>query len=233
MGSAFYSLSETQRRLNKSRASVYSYVQKGFLKKYHEDGKQLFSKEEVDDLAQRQGVDAPAMTRAAWLEMQGRLRKLEDEMRLVKHILELRDTQPLRPDKASAQAIYAAMQTYLANASSITEAKSIDNWAMIFETTDERTLDLISEYVDDKAVWMVVYRTCMNLSEYCQAQNAASPSILWQTLAQRLEQCRQRLRLVAIAWLKLGRGSLPTELLTLFDSKKESLIRQIAKPIIS
>lgn len=231
MGISFYTLQETQQRLHKARSSIFNYANKGFIKKYLVNDRVMFSKEEVDDLAQRMGSDAPAMTRAAWLEMQGRLRKLEEEMVTVKHILELRSEPPLRPGSEAGKAIYSAMQTYLASPSSISQQGSIENWANIFETTDEKTLDLLSEFVGDKAIWVTMFRTCTSLMEFSQSQNEASPSLSWQSLAQRLDHARQKLRSVSLSWLESGRGSIPADLLSFFDTKKEVLVHRLCAKV--
>lgn len=231
MGSANYSFDEASSRLGRSKRSVHEYVKKGFIKKRIENGKSALSKEDVDQLAVELGVDLPSMNRHTFLQMQSRLKKLEDEMGAVKHILELRDTPPLRPDPSTGLTLITAVQAYLhvQDKDLVWTPPFIEQWASILERLDEESLNLFAKVSNDTQVWSYFFKFCTALMDFCWVQDRKAPSIEWQLRAGRLDGARKRLREVVVTWVEMGKGTLPQQLAESLSSNREALISRVAK----
>lgn len=231
MGSGFYTLEEAMQRLTRGKRSVFDYAKKGFIKRKMEAGRPVFDRESVDLLAVDLGTDSPALTRRAFLQMETRLKKIEDEMRMVKHVLEIRDVQPLRPNQTTCEGIILACRTYL-----VTQNKEehwtpdlAAQWAGIFESMDEGTFDAFAKSSNDPQAWVPFFRFCAELADFCWDQDRKTPSLAWQALGTRLETARKHLRSVAVTWLEMGKGLIPANLLLALEAPKASLMARVAK----
>ena len=94
MGSGFYSFEEAAARLGKSKRSLHVYVEQGRLKKLVEGGKKVLDRESVDLMAVDLQEGLQPMNRKTLFKLQSTVTKLAEEMRAVKHALELRDAPP-------------------------------------------------------------------------------------------------------------------------------------------
>jgi len=231
MGSGFYTLEEAMQRLGRSRRSIFDYAKKGFIKRKSETGQPYFDRESVDLLAIDLGTDSPALTRRAFLQLETRTKKLEDEMRMVKHVLEIRDVQPLRPNQATCEGIILACKTYLGspNREEHWTPALVEQWAGIFESMDEVTFDSLTKTSNDPQAWIPFFRFCSELADFSWAQDKKTPSLVWQALGTRQETARKHLRSVAVTWLEMGKGLVPANLLLALEAPKASLMARVAK----
>lgn len=231
MGSAFYSFDEAASRLGRAKRSVHDYVKKGFIKKRIEHGVPVLDKSDVDQLAVELGVDLPAMNRHSFFQMQSRLQKMEEQMKAVMHALELRDAPPLRPDAAMAQGLLSAVSTYIHIEGKETHWNDafMEQWTDILERVDEETLNTLAQASGDSQAWTHFFRFCTALLDFCVAQDAKTPSVIWQLRAGRLETARKRLRQVVVTWVEMGKGIFPEAILDTLGTPREALLRQVAK----
>lgn len=231
MGSGFYTLEEAMQRLGRGRRSVFDYAKKGFIKRQVRAGRHVFDRESVDLLAVDLGADSPALTRRAFLQLETRTKKLEDEMRMVKHILEIRDVQPLRPNQTTCEGIILACKTYLASTTREehwTQAL-MEQWLGIFESMDEVTLDSLSKASNDPQAWVPFFKFCSEMADFAWAQDQKTPSLVWQALGTKLETARKHLRSVVVTWLEMGKGLIPSDLMLALEAPKASLMARVAK----
>lgn len=231
MGSGFYSFEEAARRLGRSKRSVHNYVRDGFIKRRVENGVAVLDRADVDSLAVDQGVDLPAMNRKSFFQMQARLKKLEEEMTAVKHSLEIRDVQALRPDQITSMGMIQAAQTYLVTSErdEVWTTTLITQWSDIFERFDEETISLLTKISMDPQAWVPFFKFCSELADFCWGKDKEKPSLAWQVMATRLDTARQHLRRVIVTWLEMGRGTLPQQFMEALGSNREVLVGRMAK----
>jgi hypothetical protein len=205
-------------------------VKRGFIKKRVEAGRSVLDRGDVDLLAVDLEVDLPSMNRRSFINMASRLQKLEDEMRLVKHLMELRDPQPLRPDTNTCLGLYSAAQAYLGIEKAGNWTQDLTNkWVEIFERMDEETLSALSKATNNPKAWAPFFDFCSQLVDHCWAEDKKSPSLAWQSLGERLSAARKQLRAVVVTWLELGRGTVSPQFLEGLETNKEALFRRLAK----
>lgn len=231
MGSGFYSIKEAALRLNKSERSVYGYIKNGFIKKTTVDGQARLDREDVDLLAVDLGSDAPALNRKTFFQMQSQLKKLQDQMGAVMHILEMRSVPPLRPDAPTSTGILHGVQHYMSlqnREEHWTQAK-IGEWASILERIDEQTLSAFVEVSNNPQAWVPVFKYCAEMADFCWEQDRKTPSLSWQALAGRMETVRKGLRASVVVWAEMNTGTLPSSLIEVLGSQKEALVARLVK----
>ena len=230
MNPSSYTFAEAATRLCKSERTIHEYAKKGFLKKKIENGRVVLNREEVELLAVDVGVKQQPVNRKTVFKLQARLTKVEEEMRAVKHALELRDAPPLRPDANTCSGLLLACTTYLNTTDRFKfwTTSLIDQWTDLFERMDEETLDSFISASSNPQAWVPLFRFCTNLMGFCWENDRQIPSLLWQARAGRLETARQRLRGVIILLVEMGGGTAPLRLLDTLGSPRENLINRIA-----
>jgi DNA-binding transcriptional MerR regulator len=227
MGRTFVTFEEAATRLGCSKRSIHSYVKKGLIRKKSENGAVVLYWEDVEQLAVDKGVDAPAMNRKNFITMMSRLQKLEQDMTVVRRMMEIRD-DPLRPVVGMAAGLYQAASSSLA--SKTWQPEEVNLWASQFERFDEVTLDAIRDATQDPNCWQVFYKLCLAQMDFAWAQYSASPDLNWRTLHLRLDEGRKKLRAVALIWIELGRGQLTPSILKEVNSPKEDLLQRLESP---
>lgn len=228
MGRAFYRFSEAAARLGCSKRSIHNYTKKGFLRKFVvDDGSVVIDRGDVDQLAADRGTDFPAMNRTTFLELQRRLKKLEDEMVTVKHILQIRDDQ-LRISPHIAEGFFkAALDSF--QSTGRWEQKEVEMWAEHFERMDEVTMETIAKATLRQDCWVPFFRLCIALQEYAASKYVEKPDIVWQALHKKLDEGRKKLRAVAILWMEMGKGTLPETFIRALEDPKEALFQSLAR----
>lgn len=230
MGSGFYSVDEAAQALKCSSRSIRNYIKRGHLKKKVDGKRVLISKEDVELLRVEQEEDLPHLNRRTFLEMQTSLRKLEFEMRAVKHALDLREVTPLRPDTKACTDMIQAVKMYLGvDREAVWTLKFIRSWAEILERLDEESFTRILDVADDKKAWIPFFEFCHQMAEFCRQQNRKTPSLAWQANEAALETVQEHLRRVIVVLVELGRGTMPPEALEGLGSKRDVLVGRLAK----
>ena len=218
--SEYYTFEQAANRLNRSKRSIHVYVKDGFIGKRRVDGQVVLLKEDVEQLAIEIGADMPAMNRKTFFQLQARIKKLEDEMHAVKHILEIRD-QPLRPTIQEAQGLHAAASESMTRRGNW-NPDEIRLWADQFEKMDEVSFDSFSSALADPKPWMIFYQLCMWMME--TVSRSKTPEML--ALHKRLDEGRKKMRGTVLMWIEMGRGSVPENVFRLLDFDKETVIRR-------
>lgn len=223
MGSAFLSFDEAANRLGRSKRSVHNYVKRGFIKRTFQDGVVVLRREDVEQLAIELGADLPAMNRQTFFKMQARLERVENEMRAVKHILEIRD-EPLRPSADEVRGVYGAARAALGVGKWSTE--EVGSWANLFDRMDEGFLEILIKATQEQKAWVPIFELCLSMQK--EAAKHFQSSLEWQARYKHLDEGRKKLRATIIVWTEMGRGTSPESLLTVLDDPKEGLIRKLS-----
>jgi hypothetical protein len=224
VGSDFYTVDQAANRLGKSRRSVFNYMDKGFLSKKTEGGVKGVSKLDVEQLAVDLGSDAPAMNRANWFKMNARVNRMENELLVVKRILEIRD-EPLRPNEDMAKGLYKAATESLA--CGVWEPEEMELWAKQFEALDEVALKAISVAVQDHKAWQPFFRLCIDMMRLAWERHTAKPSLESQALHMKLDEGRKKMRGTILMWVMAGEGLLPEAFLATLESPQETVARRL------
>ena len=226
MGSGFMTFEEAANRLGRSKRSIHNYVKQGLLQRVMNSGNVVLRKEDVEQLAVDIGSDSPALNRKTFYLLQARLKKLEEEMVAVKHILEIRDS-PLRPSESEARGLYAAATESLSRRNWV--AEEVDLWAAQFERLDEPALDSISQAIQDNKAWTPFFTLCLELIKYAHSRFSTEKvdPLLWLARHKRLEEGRKKLRGSILIWIEAGRGSVSEPFLTSLEGGKEAVLRRL------
>jgi hypothetical protein len=209
-------------RLQRSKRTVHTYVNQGFIRRITENGKVVLLLEDVEQLAVELGTDTPALNRKTFFQLSSRVKKLEDEMNAVKHILEIRDA-PLRPSELEAKGLYAAAAESLGRRKwSIDEMRL---WAEQFERMDEVTLDTFREALGEPKPWQLFYELCLEMMKTLSSET----SLECMALHRKLDEGRKKMRATIVMWIEMGRGSIPDNVFRLIDSGKESVLRKVSQ----
>jgi hypothetical protein len=231
MGSGFCSVDEAARTLKCSSRSIRNFISRGLLTKKVEGKKVFVSEEDVELLRVERAENLPTLNRRTFLDTQTRLQKLEDEMRAVKHALELREVIPMRPDINACIGMLQAVDMYLRteDRDKVWTADFIQSWTGILETMDEEAFSRILSVAQDKKAWVPFFELCLQMAEFCRQKDRQRPSLAWQAQAAALETVRERLRRVVVVLVELGRGSMPPEALEGLGDRKGVILSRLAK----
>lgn len=223
MGSSFYTFTEAANRLHRSKRSLHNYIKKGLLRREVFNGDVVLNREDVDEMAADSGVDAPAMTRKSFIELQNRVKKLEDKMTTVQHILEIRDDR-IHPTPEQAEAFYRAAEDSLTRRGSWV-AKEVEVWASQIERMDETFIEEVCKVTHNGNAWAPFFSLCSEMQAFAFEQHAKKPDVLWQALHKKLNTARSTFRACVVLWIELGRGSQKGGFLGLLDDPKSALLK--------
>ena len=219
MGSGNYTFEEAANRLGRSKRQVHNYVKSGFIRKVLESGQAVLVREDVELVAIDLGSDMPAMNRKTFLHLTSRVKRLEEEMITVKHILEIRDA-PMRPSADEARGVHAAACESLARG--VWAVDEIHLWAHQFDRMDEVALDMIRDAINEPKPWLVFYELCIALMKTVPPASGLESA----ALHRKLDEGRKKMRSTVVMWVEMGRGSVTDNVFRLVDSGKESVLRR-------
>jgi hypothetical protein len=222
MGSGNYTIAEAANRLRRSKRQVHNYMNDGFLTRIVENGAVFLLREDVELLAVDLGTDMPALNRKTFFQLSAKVKRLEEEMTAVKHILEIRDA-PLRPSPEEARGLHAAACESLSRRN--WEVYEIQLWAQQFEKLDEVALDLVSNVVQQQKPWLPFYELCLELMKSVSPKAGLESA----ALHRRLDEGRKKMRSTILMWIEMGRGTVPDNVFRLVDSGKESVLRKVTQ----
>ncbi len=231
MGRSFYTYDEAARRLQKSKRTVLNYIKKGLLRAVPQDGTRMIDKEDVETLAIDLGADYPVLNRVSVFRMMARLEKLENEMRTVTHILELKD-DPLRPDPVAAKGFHAAAcEALVRTANREWTIEEVRLWAGQLEKMDEETLEAFCVAMGDNKAWSPFFRLCREMETYASRQTVAAADhkvyLEWYQLEKQLANGRRKLRAAIVLFIEMGKGASTERLLDLIDDPGASVIHKL------
>lgn len=221
MGSEFYSFEEAANRLHRSKRSIHTYVKQGFIRREHRDGKIVLRSDDVEQVAVELGADMPAFNRKNFFHLMQRLRKLEEDMTVVRHALEIRDN-PLRPNKHEALGLHQAAAASVKASAWISD--EIEMWADLLARFDEATLDVMAEAVVTPKPWVVFYQLCLSMMVFVSKNKDLSS----QLLHKKLDEGRKKLRGNVLMWIEMGRGTIPESVYRELNNGKEDLLKRLA-----
>lgn len=224
MGSTFLTIDEAARRLNRHRRSVANYLDKGLLKKIVRGRNVLIPAEDVEQLAIELGSDAPAMNRKSFLEMQSRLKKLEEKMAVFEAIWGAQEA-PLRPNPKEAAGMWQAVRDYLSNKTY--QFQELQAWAGLFNRIDETTLSAIADHALDPAPWRPYYDLVTRMLDHLDSKKELKTSLLLQACRAKMDAGKRKVREAALFWIESGRGTVPAALFKTLDTPKEDLLRSL------
>lgn len=208
MGSALCDQEWVANRLGRSVRSIRNYVKRGLLKQQIRDGRPMYDREEIEQLAVELGTDFPALNRRSFIELQRRLTKLEQDMAVVRRSMEISDN-PLRPSVPAAVQLYKHAVASLGAGQWALE--EIEGWVEIFDRLDDAAMDAIGKAVVEDRPWEVFFRLCLKQIHRVSSSPDFRSSLALQELHKKLDQGRKKLRGVILVWLELHRGN-PAEL---------------------
>ena len=225
MGSDFVTYEWAAARLQKSKRTVHNYCNDGFLTRCRENGAAVLRRDEVEALRLELEGNSRTITRKTVIVLEQRVKRLEDEMNAVKHILEIRDS-PLRPsNEEAAMLLHEAFEALVRKEWTFQE---VQLWATQFDRMDEVTFEVVASAAPDTLKpWETFYRLCLALMKSVEGASGIETAALWH----RLDEGRKKLRASVLVWVELNRGKdLQERVFADLDTPKERLVRRVAAP---
>ena len=220
--SPYCSFQEAANRLNRSVRQVRNYITQGFIRQHKDESGPCVHREDVEQMAISIGSNLPPMNRQTFFQMSSRLQKLEEEMSLVRRMLDLRG-EPLRLEPDEAKALY--LQASKALAHGLWSKKEISMWIGLFARFDEMTLEVLEKGVSPQA-WETFYRLCLAFMKFVKRDEFSS-DLEWQLLHRHLDMSRKQLRDTVLMASALQSNSAPKTALFAVDSSIDDLARRL------
>lgn len=217
----FMTFEQAATRLGRSKRSIHTYVKNGFIRREVQGGEVVLLAEDVEQVAVDSGKDMPAFNRKNFFHLMQRLKKLEEDMSVMRHMLDIRDN-PLRFTKVT-EAVglqHAAIAALKANSWTTQE---ISLWADLFARFDEVTLTKLGEALVTTRPWDVFYKLCLNMMSFVSLNKEPS----WQVAHKQLDEGRKRLRSNVLMWIEMGLGTVPDSVFREVNNDKEDLLRRL------
>jgi hypothetical protein len=218
MGRTFVTFEEASKLLKCTKRTVQNYVKRGLLRREYDEGVVLL-REDVERLAQQNGVGLPALNNRTLLELLSRIRALEMQMAVVKKMHGAADVEPLRPEPEYALRLASEMEHY-AKCELFIFAE-VQLWASLFSRMDEMTFELMRQAGVKKDFWKDLFQLCLNLISYAFNK----PEFM--RLAMELEEDRKRLRSTILMWAELGHIQVSNNLQKVLGDAKTDLLGRL------
>jgi hypothetical protein len=222
MGSGFstYTIDEAAALLGRTPKTIRLYIKEGFLRKGLDDSS--VRKEDVQSLVIEQDKALPALNKVNFFALLNRVRKLEEDMAVVRRALEIR-TEPLRVKKEMALDLYNEAKLSLEKRLNEWNPEEVKTWSSLFDRFDASTFDAMP---DKQRPWEIFYKLCLAMMEYVASRPDMSEEPLWANL----DRGRKNLRDEAILWIELGKGTFPKEAYFGLNSEKEAILARLLAP---
>jgi hypothetical protein len=192
MGRAF-TFEEAAQKLGRSKRTVHTYVKQGFIRRFADNyGKALLDADDVDQLVKDFGADLPPINKKTVFQLQSRLNKLENQMRMVIEMLELRSDQ-LRPQPSQASGLYRAASAALGRKGQWS-IEEVHQWATLFERIDEETLKIIAISEKEHDSWKPFLALWREMLDYSTMKCEQTKDVHWQENQKSLVIARKMLR---------------------------------------
>jgi hypothetical protein len=223
MGSAFSTctFNEAAKILSKSKRSIYIYVKNGFIRKTYspELGQTLLIKEDVEQLKKDKGIGLPPINHNTVYELLNRVTKLEEDMAVVRTILDI-TSEPLRLPPTNAIFLYTEASVSFRDRLNKWSLEEIQTWINLLQRMDVKTLEVIGSAASTDTPWQPFYELCVAMVDHCKSSHL--------TEVTKLEGCKSNLNKNIHLWLEMGKGRLPKEALKPLTTQKEALLRRLA-----
>lgn len=225
MASHFYTFEEAAQKLKVAVRSIHNYVRRGYIRKEYQGNKPKLVAEDVDRLALTDSIDLPPVNATNISLLTARIARLEQDVGLMRHILQLKD-KPLRPSQSEVENLIRS-----AHASEQSESwrrEEVSLWAGIFGSIDEVTLESIFTYAKDSHPYQPLMRLAMKLMKFTAHQRDFHLSLEAQLDYKLLDEGRKKMQSAIIAFLYATGRPVPDALL-MEVSNKSSLLARLAK----
>lgn len=226
MGRTFVTFEEAASLLKCSKRTVHTYVKKGLLRKDLDAGEVVLRREDVEQLADENGSQLPAMNNRTLLELLGRLKGLEMKVAVFQKMHGIEDHPPLRPTEDEAQKLVANAQWYLQKKEFT--SPEIQLWVSMFQRMDELTFHLIKKAGAKPDFWKDFFELCLHLMEFVSDPKKCKDSRTWLSHHMELNECRKSLRTLILMWVELGPEKATKSLQRYLGGGKEDLLLRLA-----
>jgi len=221
MGKHGMTIEEAATFLGVTGRTVNNYLSRGLLsyRRVAGDRRRYLDAAELGELksAEGTGLRAP-ITRAEFLEMRSRLRKLESHMETVLRVLDAR-AEPLGLDPARAAELHDACAARLAEGG--WDEGELRSWCEVFLRLTEEDLALMAP---KERPWLPFLRLCTAMTASLVSRKEYATSLDLQTLHRELVEARRRLRVAAVCHVEAsGRLRDPDLRRALADSPRSLL----------
>lgn len=228
VASVFYGFREAATVLGCSVRTVYNYVEKGYIRRVYQKQTPVLLKEDIDSLALRfknAGPDLPPVTPESQAMLLVRIERLERDMNLAKHILQIKDS-PLRPSPVEAKQLFNHVSASLVVGK--WHREEIEMWASVFESIDEVTLTSLFESGLGESPYRPFLELCVAQLKQLSTAPGFQTDLEAQLLHKRLDEGRRKLQACLLSFLYITGRDIPESVLSEV-SKKASLMARLAK----
>lgn len=216
MGSAFstYTLKEAAAILKRSQRSIRLYTKNGLIRKVTSPHKGLtLVKEDVDQLAMERESGLKPVNRQTIIELNNKVRKLEEDMTIVRRLLDL-DLEPLHVSRSFAHDLLSEANLAVNKVKEFGKAEE-RLWVNVCSRLDIAGMDVMAKELNDLTPWKPFYLIISELS------------IKYGLKDLEIEDSRRRLRAQIILWVELGKGPMPKGLYRPLDPLKGGILGRL------
>lgn len=218
------SVAEAARVLSKTERTIRNYISFGQLSSITRGRSRYLDPEEVQELVTEQ--DSPRATVTEIRALRASVRRLESEMAVIRHMLDLRnESLGMTPEYAS-QLYATAIEQYGRPSGSYSIAE-LEGWAQVFSRLDETDLQTFCAHPTPEA-WKVLLRLSSRMITDVVGRKEYSTSLALQSTHRLLAEGRRRLRISIFIFLE-SRGAVPPELREHVEMK-DAIFEQLKKP---
>lgn len=228
MGRTFVTFEEAASVLKCSKRTVHTYVKKGLLRKDLEAGEVVLRREDVEQLAEQNGSQLPALNNRTMLELLSRIKNLEMKVAVFQKMHGIEDRPPLRPSPEEAEKLVSNASWYLLK-KEFTSAE-VELWISLFMRMDEVTFHLMKKAGVRADFWKDFFELCLHLMDFVSDPKKCKDSRTWLQQHTELNECRKSLRSLILMWVELGPERATKGLHKYLGGGKEDLLLRLAPP---
>jgi hypothetical protein len=201
------SIAEASRVLGKTPRTIRNYINSGQLSSGQHGRSRYLNPEEVHELL----VDdqSTRVTAAEFRAIRAQVRRLESEMMVIQHMLDLRNETLGMTEEFSRELYAAAIEQYQRPVGSYS-LKELESWADVFARMDENDLSTIGAAVQRDA-WKVLLRLSARLLTDVVSREDYKTSLALQQAHKLLADARRRLRISIFIYIEMS-NELPVDL---------------------
>ena len=199
---------EAARVLSKSDRTIRNYIKNGQLSSIRKGRTRLLDPEEVHELHTEGAL--PRISMSEIRTMRAQIRRLEAEMAVVQHVLDLKNESLGVTEEYAKGLMDAATEQFGRPAGSYT-IREYESWANIFARMDENDIQRLCVAVQNPDAWKLFLRLSARMvSEVTLSADYAS-SLALQQVHRLLADAKRRFRISCFVYAEMSRG-LPPEI---------------------
>ena len=217
-------VAEAARVLSKTERTIRNYIRLGQLSSITNGRSRYLDPEEVQELLVEH--DSPRAPVTEFKSLRAQVRRLEAEMAVIRHMLDLRNESLGMTPEYATQLYATAIEQYGRPAGSYSISE-FEGWAQIFSRIDETDLQTFCMYPNPEA-WKVLLRLSARMVADVVGRKEYSTSLPLQSTHRLLAEGRRRLRISIFIFLE-NRSAVPAELrenMSIGDDLFEQLKKQ-------